>query len=1310
MKKPSRLYLMSALLYLSFFSSYAQKASYDTSQKIAKEEALDFNTKKAIAIDYAKEHHIPIKIDDGFTLRELMFIDDRGMPQYYITYNENAAKTISTNKVYSGGGAGLNLSGSGVTVSEWDGGSVRSTHDEFDTRVTVVDAVATHYHATHVAGTIMASGVSSAAKGMAFNASLNSYDWNDDNTEMANAAANGTLISNHSYGYLRGWNYSNATGSWTWYGDAGVDANEDYLFGFYNSSSASWDEIAYNAPYYLIVKSAGNDRNDSGPGGAGDPPPDGPYDCIGTNGIAKNVLTVGAVNDITAGYALPTDVVMTSFSSWGPADDGRIKPDIVANGSSLTSCNDTGDSDYLTLSGTSMSSPSVTGSAALLIQHYENVNGAGSKMKAATLKALIINTADEAGTNDGPDYQFGWGLMNTKSAAEKISNDLTTDLISEHELLSGGIFTREIITNGTDPIKVTIVWTDPAGAPVTASLNPTNSMLVNDLDLRITEGATTYYPWKLDVSNPTNAATHAAENNVDNVEQVEIASPTDATTYTITVDHDGSLSGGSQYFSMIISGNIRNDIAPLSNFTSDNKTPTNYVEVQFTDESANIPSSWAWSFSPSTVNYLNATTSSSQNPQVEFTASGTYQVSLTATNAYGSHTETKVGYITVSDSPTGYCEAYSGNPYGFISRVQIGDIDKTSTDTNVGGADPNDKWYEDWTALSTDVIPGYSYNISITNNLSDANLDLGIWVDWNRDADFDDSNEQILCGINNGGEGTFTINVPTNVQLGKTRMRIRSKYYGTSCNSCGATSNGEVEDYTLRVIGEWTGTSSTDWATAANWSQNAVPRALHHVIIPSVPSGGIFPLISSGTAAECNNLEIKTSASLSIRGSLTVNGNLTNTPGTSGIIIKSDASGMGSLIQSTSSISATIERYIEAWSGQTDGWHFMSSPIATFNILGSNFEPGAGDDLFSWSESEGEWNNYKAGDPTQIVMGQGYLISRSSTLTKDFLGILNNADKTWTNLSFSPAFSTAGWHLLGNPFSSAISWGTASWNMTNIGAVAKIYNEATGSLVDISGGATIPSTQGFLVYVSSATNSITIPKAERIHSTQNWYKEEEVNKIKLTVFDLEGHTAQESIIRINKNATPDFDIHYDSYFFKGFAPEFYSVIPEGNLSTNTLPSISWNTVIPLSFIKNNSSTFYIEAKGMNGLNPQETVYLTDLKLNKSQNLNSKPLYYFSSQDGDITERFLLHFSPLNVDEFSNKEKISVFFGKGLIEFRSIKPLVGHLYVNNLSGQLLANKQINNESYKSINLGDYRGVVLVTIITDNRIITKKLIVF
>lgn len=541
------------------FNCFAQTfTNTEALKKISQLETEACQNRKAEALNYTRANAIPAIIEtfEG-RFAEIQYIDEFGRPQYYITDNSNSAKTTSTNQVYAGGNAGLYLTGSGITPRLWDAGAVRLTHQEFGGRAIQADGTTTlNYHSTHVAGTIMAAGVDSSAKGMAYQAQLRAFDWNNDAGEMATEAANGALMSNHSYGNIRGW-YS-GSGSWVWYGNTTISTQEDYLFGFYESQAQSWDNIARNAPYFLICKSAGNDRNEGPTGGAY--PKDGPYDCIAHGAIAKNILTVGAVNDIVAGYTGPSSVVMTSYSCWGPADDGRIKPDIVADGSVLYSTDTDNDADYISLSGTSMATPSVTGSLALLQQHWNNLNP-GTYMLAATLKALVIHTADEAGTSSGPDYQFGWGLLNTRNAALKISEDQTSDVISELVLNNGGTYTRTIQSNGTQPIKVTICWTDPPGTPVSAQLDPVNPMLVNDLDLRLTYSGSTYYPWKLDRNNPVNPAINNSENNVDNVELVLISSPA-AGTYTITVDHDGTLSGGSQAFSIIISGAVSSNSNP----------------------------------------------------------------------------------------------------------------------------------------------------------------------------------------------------------------------------------------------------------------------------------------------------------------------------------------------------------------------------------------------------------------------------------------------------------------------------------------------------------------------------------------------------------------------------------------------------------------------------------------------------------------------------------------------------------------------------------------------------------------------------
>ena len=514
---------------------------------------------------------------------ELQYMDERGMPVAYITHNLNAARTISTDMVWPGGGGGFTLDGAGTVLGQmavWDAGAVLVAHQEFGGRATQLDgAVTTHFHATHVAGTMAASGFNGSAVGMSYAAEIGCYDWSNDEGEMATAGANGLNVSNHSYGSATGWRFSSP--DWYWWGDTDVSTVEDYRFGFYDNGARDWDEIVYNAPYYLPCKSAGNDRNDFGPGTGGthlvwngaawvsdtttrewDGGTDG-FDCISTKGVAKNILTVGAVNDLSGGWSAPNFVSPTNFTSWGPADDGRIKPDIVANGASLFSTNDAGVSSYTTLSGTSMSSPNASGSTNLLFRYYEDTHDAVTPL-ASTMKGLVIHTANEAGTADGPDYRFGWGLMSTLNASELLRADSGgVGHIREDSLPDGESVDYAITSDGTGPIKVTLAWTDPPGTPVAPQVNPTDPMLVHDLDLRVSLSGSgvDHEPWILNPAIPTDPAT-TGDNAVDNVEQVVIDNPS-AGTYVVLVTHKGSLSA-TQHFSLIASHAMEEYVCPIT--------------------------------------------------------------------------------------------------------------------------------------------------------------------------------------------------------------------------------------------------------------------------------------------------------------------------------------------------------------------------------------------------------------------------------------------------------------------------------------------------------------------------------------------------------------------------------------------------------------------------------------------------------------------------------------------------------------------------------------------------------------------------
>ncbi|MBW7870832.1 MAG: S8 family serine peptidase, partial [Flavobacteriia bacterium] len=503
-------------------------ATYDQNElnKLKNEADLKYQYERNRVLDLAPKMGLPLIIDDGVTRSELQRILPDGTPIYYTTQNKDASHSTRTDHLNSGGSLGLNLMGQNMTAYVWDGGIARATHQEYSGRYTVGDgSSALSDHGAHVTGTIIASGVVAQAKGMAPQGKVRGYDWNNDITEATIAAANGMLVSNHSYGWV-----SNNLPAW--------------YFGNYHSESASWDNIMFNAPYYLMVKSAGNDGavnyNSSPLGGIVG------YDKLTGAGTSKNSLVIANAQD--ANVNSNGDLISVSInsgSSQGPTDDYRIKPDITGNGTGLYSPISTNNSAYATYTGTSMSSPNVTGTLLLLQQHYNNINS--EFMRAATLKGLVLHTADDAGPV-GPDVVWGWGLLNAKRAAQVISNNGNGTLIQELTLNNGETYEFDVYSDEVSNLMASISWTDRPGANREGELNNTTPVLVNDLDLRIIKGGTSYEPWKL-----TGVTTNAKGDNFrDPFERVEVSNPTGQ--YKIRITHKGSLTGGSQKYSLIITG------------------------------------------------------------------------------------------------------------------------------------------------------------------------------------------------------------------------------------------------------------------------------------------------------------------------------------------------------------------------------------------------------------------------------------------------------------------------------------------------------------------------------------------------------------------------------------------------------------------------------------------------------------------------------------------------------------------------------------------------------------------------------------
>ena len=472
-----------------------------------------------------------------------------------------------TNLLYPGETMGLGLTGKSDSIKGklgmWDGGAVLASHQEFGGRAVAQQTMTgTNDHATHVAGILVAAGISPTAKGMAYEADLKFWDYSNDNSEISTASTS-LLISNHSYGYQAGWVYDDTKKKWQWWGNDAVSETEDFKFGLYDSNTQTWDRIAYNAPNYLIVKSAGNSRNQNGPASGqyyllknssdssnkARSKNDG-YDIISTSGTAKNILTVGAASLSSLIPTKASEVSISSFTSWGPTDDGRIKPDVMAIGTSLFSTGNANDKSYITQSGTSMSSPQAAGSLYLIQQLYNRLNK-NTFMLASTLKAVAIHTALDM-EEVGPDYKTGWGLIQLDKAADLVKNTGNSHLLTEGKLAQGTTKTYSFTASGNGPLRVTMAWTDPE-ASTSSALNDRTPRLVNDLDIRLTSGSSTFQPFLLDPASPEALAVRG-DNIRDNVEQILVPNTLPGQTFTLTVSHKGTLRNSNQDYGLAVSG------------------------------------------------------------------------------------------------------------------------------------------------------------------------------------------------------------------------------------------------------------------------------------------------------------------------------------------------------------------------------------------------------------------------------------------------------------------------------------------------------------------------------------------------------------------------------------------------------------------------------------------------------------------------------------------------------------------------------------------------------------------------------------
>ncbi len=596
-------------------------------------------------------------------------------------------------------------------------------------------------------------------------------------------------------------------------------------------------------------------------------------------------------------------------------------------------------------------------------------------------------------------------------------------------------------------------------------------------------------------------------------------------------------------------------------------------------------------------------------------------------------------------------------PAGAISAFNYNDVYK-GTNTNlakIGGTD-----YADLTSWGI----GGSGNIETDPKFVDPN-----------NGDFHIKSSAAGASFHNGewppltaGAGVWTADndISPNVDTGDpaAAYNLEQPDNGSRLN-IGVYGNTLQATKTAVLVGIWTGAVDTVWNVPNNWSDAVVPTGScvtgpgSNATIPDVSAeSGNFPYISN--IAEVDDITIDANAYLTILpdAGLTVCGTLTNNNGVNGIFINSDATGDGSLIHSTAGVDATIYRYL----GGTQ-YHYISSPISNATTAAIGIQGGTnGVQFYDWDATI-SWGGMGATPPSTIDytpwdvnnpvsgalnVGTGYAYYYyPSTLT--FSGTTNISNYTYTlHKAATGTVSDQGWNFLGNPYTASLDWdavGADLPNNSNIEGAVYLFDDSDGSGSQANyryyvpadpgtGGAygigtgdatkNIPVGQGFFVRTATDGENITINAANRVHSTQDYYKEIHNNLLRLSVEN--DYSSDELIVRFIKPASKNFDKKFDARKLIPSNPEIpqiFSILNDGTMSAiNSMPELNKSFDIPLTFICVEGN-FKIKISEYNFEDVR--IYLEDKLKNKSILLSQNSEYSFTHQGGVSSDRFVLHF-------------------------------------------------------------------------------------
>lgn len=418
-------------------------------------------------------------------------------------------------------------------------------------------------HANSLAELMLAKGTDSSLGGLA-NEAKAVYFNTENFWEEFTVNCSQFHLSLHPYALNPGWMDSYPEkGKVFWGGLEEIDKKEDYSFGRYTKDSRLWDSVLFFNPNHLAIKSAGNSRSeirnglhyffksrnnsttdyflDSSNTKRYKDGGDLGFDALPPVSVSKNPLVIGALKIPQSNEKGGADELQKG-SAFGPTDDGRIKPDLVAYGDQ-----------------TSESAAFAAGAVLLLQEQYQK--SFGENALSFVMKCILIHTATDIGRYKGPDFKSGWGLINVSQAARFIQQAKGSKNLVQGELENRDSLRFFYYSQKGENIKLTLVWNDWPGEPIAFANNPIllnnpKPILENDLDITLMELNTgcQMLPYALNPKKPEIPAKNAV-NSKDNVESLMWEVPLEGW-FEIKIKHKGKLKGGSQKFALALSGMV----------------------------------------------------------------------------------------------------------------------------------------------------------------------------------------------------------------------------------------------------------------------------------------------------------------------------------------------------------------------------------------------------------------------------------------------------------------------------------------------------------------------------------------------------------------------------------------------------------------------------------------------------------------------------------------------------------------------------------------------------------------------------------